>query len=171
MVANVVHLEWRITTSRVGGFGAEGRVTGRDAIKHAYGAFGDISNKGEVALHLSVVEHVDATSLEDCAGKQPRRHIRPAPWAVHCEIAQARSGQPIEMAVSVRHQLVGLFAGGVKRNRVIDVVVHGKGHVRVGTIDAGGTGIDKMLDAIVSAPLQQITETYQVGLDVDVRVY
>jgi hypothetical protein len=65
---------------------------------------------------------------EDGLGEQEQRHVRPAPGAVDGEEAQAGGRQAVEVAVGVRHQLVGLLGGGVEADRVVDAVVLGERH-------------------------------------------
>ena len=40
------------------------------------GAFGDVVDVGEVANHVTVVEHLDGFALRDGAGKEHRAHVR-----------------------------------------------------------------------------------------------
>ncbi len=70
----------------------------------------------------------------------------------------------------MRHQLVGFFACRVEGNRLVDIVVHREGHVGVGAIDAAGTGIDQVLDAVVAATFEDVAKTDQVGLYIGVGI-
>ena len=68
--------------------------------------------------------------------------------AVRCRIEQA--------AVTVGHEFVGFFGGGVQGNRVIDVVMDGKGHVGVGAVDGTGGGKDQVPNVAVAAAFQDV---------------
>ncbi len=103
-------------------------------------------------------------------GEQPRRHVGPAPRAVDGEVAQAGGGQAVEVRVGVRHQLVGLLAGGVQAHRVVDRVVGGERNLGVGAVDAGRAGVDEVLDAVVAAAFEQVGEADDVRLHVGVRI-
>ena len=70
----------------------------------------------------------------------------------------------------MRHQLVGLFAGGVQADRVVDRVVGGERNLGVGAVDAGRAGVDEVLDAVVAAAFEQVGEADDVGLHVGVRI-
>ncbi len=74
------------------------------------------------------------------------------------------------MAVSMRHQLVGFLAGGIEAKRMINVMMDGKWHRSIGAIDAGTTGIDQMLDAMMAAAFQYMRETDDVAIDVSHRI-
>ena len=92
------------------------------AVEHLHHAFGNVVDIGEVAHHLAVIEDVDRPALEDRLGEQEQRHIRPAPGPVDGKKAQAGGRQPVQMAVGMRHQLIGLLGRGIEADRVVDVV-------------------------------------------------
>ena len=117
-------------------------------------------------------------------------HIRPACGTVNSEEAQTCGWNIVELAVAVRQEFVGLFSGRVEGDRVIDLVFYCEGHFFVAAVYGGAGGIDQMLDAFISpcavtvfvvlicvgivigvaAGFQNIVETDQVALDVDVRM-
>jgi hypothetical protein len=99
-----------------------------------------------------VVEDVDRPAFEDGLGEQEQRHVRPAPRAIDREEAQAGGRQAVEMAVGVRHQLVGLLGRGVQADRVVDAVVLGERHLGVAAVDAGARGIDQVLHLVWRQP-------------------
>ncbi len=119
---------------------------------------------------LTVVKYPDGFTGEDGLSEFEQRHVRPTPGAVDGEKANTGGRQAIEMAVCMSHQFVGLFAGGVKAQRVVDVLVNGKRHGGVGAIDAGTTGVNQMLDAVVAAAFKDVGEADDVAVDVGERV-
>ena len=76
----------------------------------------------------------------------------------------------------MRQKLVGLFSGRVEGDRVIDLVFNCEGHFFIAAVYGGTGGVDQMLDSCgtvvigVAAGFEDVVETDQVALDVDVRV-
>ena len=70
----------------------------------------------------------------------------------------------------MRHQLIGLLARGVERNRVVNVVLFRKWQLGVGTIDGTGGGINKVSDTAVSTALQDMTKSNEVRIDIGRRI-
>ena len=76
----------------------------------------------------------------------------------------------------MRQELVGLFSGRVEGDRVIYLVFNCEGHFFVAAVYGGTGGVDQMLDSCgtvvigVAAGFEDVVETDQVALDVDVRV-
>ena len=76
----------------------------------------------------------------------------------------------------MRQKLVGLFSGRVEGDRVIYLVFNCEGHFFVAAVYGGTGGVDQMLDTCgsivigVAAGFEDVVETDQVALDVDVRV-
>ena len=60
------------------------------------------------------------------------------------------------------HQLVGLLAGGIEVQRMIDVVVDAERHPGVGSVNRAGRSINQMLDPMMTAALQDMQEADQV---------
>ena len=83
-------------------------------------------------------------------------HVRTLPGSVDREEAQTRRRQPVQVRVRVRHQLVGLFRGGVEADRMVHVVVDAEGHARVGTVDRAAGGVDEVFDVIVAAAFEDM---------------
>ena len=70
------------------------------------------------------------------------------------------------MAVGVRHQLIAFFAGRVEAKGMIHILVNRKWHGGVGTINAGAAGVNQMLDAMVTAPFEDVGKANDVAVNV-----
>src|SRR6185295_5922636 len=81
---------------------------------------------GEVAAHLAVVKELDRYTLEDGPGEQEISHVWPAPWPVDREKPQAGHRKAIDVAVRIRHQLVGSLGRGIEADRMFGAVDHRK---------------------------------------------
>ena len=121
---------------------------------------------GEVTPHPALVEHPDRLTRQDRPGEQHRRHVRPAPGAVHREEAQARGRQAVEMAVGVGHQLVGLLGGGIQAHRMVHRLRLAEGQIAVAAIHRAAAGIHQVLHLLVAAALQHMAHRHQVALHV-----
>lgn len=117
-------------------------------------------------------------------------HVRPACGTVNSEEAQTCGRNIVELAVAVSQEFIGLFSGRVEGDRVIDLVFYCEGHFFVAAVYGGAGGVEQVLDAFVSscavtvfvvlvcacivigvaAGFQNIVETDQVALNVDVRM-
>ena len=146
------------------------RVWPRDVVEGADHAFDDVVDVGEVADVMAVIEHVDRLAGEDLPREQEQRHVGPAPGAVHGEEAQPGGRQVEQMAVGVRHQLVGLLGGRIHADGVVDAVLDRERQLAVGTVDRARRGIDQVLDAVVAAGLEDVHEADDVAFNVGVRV-
>src|SRR3569623_1828296 len=171
VVADVVEPIGRAAAGGVGRIAAPVRIRRGDFIARAHHAFDDVVDVGEVALVLAVVVDVDGLAFEDVLGELEQRHVGPAPRTVHGEEAQSRGGQAVEMAVGVRHQLVRFLGGGVEAHGVVDVVMHREGHISVRAVHRARRGVDEVLDAVMTAALQDIQKTDDVAVDVGARVF
>ena len=120
---------------------------------------------------VAVIEHVNRLTREDMLREPEQCHIRASPGAVHSKEAQTGGRDTVKMTVGMRHQFAGFLGGCIEAHRVVDVMVHAEGHVGVGAIDAGATGIDQVLYIGVAAALEDIDETYQVAVDVGMGVF
>ena len=85
-----------------------------------------IVNMGKVAPHPAMVKEPDRRPFHDRFGKQENRHIGPSPRPIDGKEPQAGHRKPVEMAVGMRDQLIGLLCGGVEADRMIGFVVHRK---------------------------------------------
>src|ERR1700682_4127750 len=93
--------------------------------QHAHDTLDNVVDVGKVALHLAIVENLDRLTLEHGSREQHRRHVRPSPGALNGEKTQAGRRHAVEMAVTVRHQLVGFFRRGGEAYPMIDVLIFG----------------------------------------------
>ena len=64
------------------------------------------------------------------------------------------------------HQLVGLFAGSIEADGVIDIVVDGEGGFGVGSVDGTGGSEDEVFDFRVATAFEDVAEANQVAVDV-----
>ena len=140
-------------------------------VQHADHPFDDIVDVGEIPAHLAVVEDLDRFSLQNGAGELEEGHVRTAPRAVHGEKTQPRGGDAEEVAVGVRHQLVGLLGGRIEAHRVIHVVMHRKRQAGIGAIHRAAGGIDQMLHPMGAASLQNLHESGYIAVDVGLGIF
>jgi hypothetical protein len=77
----------------------------------------------------------------------------------------------MQVAVSVRHQLIGLFRRGIEADRMIDIILHRERQFGIGAVDRGRRRKQQMLAAVVAAPFQHVDEALDVGVDVGVGVF
>src|SRR6266849_3066219 len=106
-----------------------------NAIQEARYYTGNVIDIGEVAAHLAMVKKPDRPAFNDRPGKQENCHIGPSPWPVDGEEPQAGDRKPVEVAVAMSHQLVGLFGRGVETNGMIGLVIDRKWQLGVVAID------------------------------------
>ena len=132
--------------------------------------FHNVVDIGEIALHFAVVEHLDRFTRQNRPRKQHRCHIRASPRPIHREKAQARCRESIEMAVGVRHQLVGLLTGGVKAHRMIHRLTFIKGQIAVAAIHRAAGGIHQIANTMMSTALKDVTKANEIALDVGRRI-
>ena len=136
----------------------------------------DVVDVGEVALAVAVVEDLDGLSRLQFLRGGEVEHVRTACGAIYGKKAQPCRWNIVEFAVAVRQKLVGLFSGRVEGDRVIYLVFNCEGHFFVAAVYGRTGGVDQMLDACgsivigVAAGFEDVVETDQVALDVDVRV-
>ena len=73
------------------------------------------------------------------------------------------------MAVGVRHELVGFFAGGVQAQGVVHILMDRERHGGVGAIDAGAAGIHQVVDCRGGGSLPgNVRETDDVAVNIGV---
>ena len=139
-------------------------------------AFHDVVDVGEVALAVAVVKDLDGLPCLQFLRGREIEHVRAACRTVNGEEAETGGRNIVELAVAVCQKLVGLFSGRVEGDRVIDLVFNCEGHFFVAAVYGRTGGVDQMLDACgsvvigVAAGFEDVVETDQVALDVDVRV-
>ena len=143
-------------------------------LHHSDDAFDDVIDVGEVAFAFAVVEYLDGLAGFKLVGEAEVGHVGAAGGSIDGEEPEACAGDVVEFAVGVGHELVALFGGGVQRYGVIDFVVGGVGDLLVAAIDAGGAGIDEVLDFAFffasAAGFEDVVEADEIALDVGIRV-
>ena len=148
----------------------------RGSLHHADNTFDDVVNVGEVALAVAIVEDLNGLACLQFLRGGEVEHVRSACRTVNGEEAETGRRNIVELAVAVCQKLVGLFSGCVEGDRVIDLVFNCEGHFFVAAVYGGAGGVDQMLDSCgtvvigVAAGFEDVVETDQVALDVDVRV-
>ena len=68
------------------------------------------------------------------------------------------------------HQLIALLGSSVEADGIVYLVIGRIGYLLVAAIDRGAAGIDQVLHFVMAASLQNVVETYQVTLDVAIRI-
>lgn len=124
----------------------------------------------EVAAHAAFVEHLDRPPGQHRAREQQRRHVRPAPRAIHGEEAQAGGAQAVQLRVGMGHQLVGRLGRRVQRARLVHALVLGERRRGRIAIDRAARRIDQVPHAAVAAQFQHVDEADQVAVDIGMRV-
>ena len=71
----------------------------------------------------------------------------------------------------MRHQLVGFLGSAIQRQWMIDILVYGKRHGRVGAIDRTRRGVDQVCYAMMPAPFEDMQRANNVALDIGVRIF
>ena len=83
-----------------------------------------VRHLGEVPEHPAAIEQSDRIAPGDRVGEYKQGHVGPVPRAIHRKEPQSGAGYPVEMAVRMRHQFVGLLARGIETDWMIHVVMH-----------------------------------------------
>src|SRR5262245_46793689 len=91
-----------------------GRIRRRRAPHEPHDRFNRVIDIGEVPAHVTAVEELDRSTLEDRFGEQPHGHVRTAPRAVDREKSQTRRREGKQMGIGVGHQLVCPLGGAVE---------------------------------------------------------
>jgi len=123
-----------------------------------------------VAAHAAWIEHLDRLALKDGAREQPRGHVRSSPGAVDGEEAQAGRGQPVEVAVRVRGELVRLLRRRVEADRVVDALVLAERQPVVRAVHRRRRRVGEVRDAGVPATFEHVTERDDIVAVVRARV-
>ena len=74
------------------------------------------------------------------------------------------------MAVGVRHQLIGLLAGGIEAHRMVHGLLLMERQISVAAINRTTRGVDEVFGAMVAAAFQEMAKAHQIALDVSRRV-
>ena len=139
-------------------------------LHHPYNSLHDVIHVGEVTLAIAVVEDLDFLPFQQFVGEPEIGHVGTATRTIDREETETRTGDVIQFRVSMGHQLIALFCGGIEADGIVHLVVCGIGHFLVAAIDRGAAGIDQVLHFVMAASLQNVVETYQVTLDVAIRI-
>ncbi len=171
MIADVVDPIRRQTAGRCWLQWIEIGVGSGHPIQRADHPFDDVIDVGEIAGVLAVVEDVDRLTGEDLAGEQEQCHVRPTPRTIHGEEAQPSGRQAEQVAIGMRHQFVGLLAGCIQTDRMVDTVFHRERQLAIGPIHRAGAGIDQMLDRLMTTAFQNVQKPDDIGIDVGARIF
>ena len=114
-------------------------------------ALNDIIDIGEVTTAVAIVEDFYRFALQELVGETEVSHIRTSGRTIDGEEAQACGGDIVEFRIAMGEEFVGLFGGGIERDRVIYTVVGTEGDLLVAAVDGRGGGVDEVLDALVGA--------------------
>jgi len=170
---NKVHQLYRVAAADVVYFvrnAVRALFRDRHVVERMHAALGDVVDVGEVADHVTVVEHLDGLALRYGAGKEHRAHVGPPPRAVNRKVAQSRHRDAVKLRVGMRHQFVTLLARRIQTNRIIDLVVFAVRDLAVEAINRTGRRIEQMLHLVVAAGLENVEEAHEVALHVGIRV-
>ena len=74
------------------------------------------------------------------------------------------------MAVSVRHQFVGLFGGGIQADRMIDAISDRKRDLSIRSIDRTRRRIGQVRDLLMPTAFEYVYKADQIGIHISVRI-
>ena len=158
------------TSRRIGTGAVPSRIGRGGTRRDPDDPFDDVVDIGEVPLHFPLVVDVDGLAGQDGPGEKKQRHVGTSPGAVNGEKAESRAGDPVENRISMGHEFVGFFRGGIETHGMIDVVVNGEGHLGVAAVNGTGGGEDEMGDAVVAAAFQDVQESGKVAVEIGVGI-
>ena len=107
----------------------------RGVLHDAHHSLHDVVNIGEVALAVAIVEYLDGLAFHQLVGEAEVSHVGTTCGAIDGKEAEAGRGNVVELRVGMGHQLVALLGGGIKRYRVVYLVVCRIRHLLVAAID------------------------------------
>lgn len=79
--------------------------------------------KSKVALAVAIVEDFNGFAFNKFVGETEVCHVGTTSWTIDGEETEASRWDVIEFAISMSHQLVALLGSGIKRYRVVNLVV------------------------------------------------
>ena len=103
----------------------------RQMVDDMHRSFGDVVDIGEVANHVTIIEHLDGLSLADGCGKKHGRHVWTSPRAVNGKEPKSCSSETVEFRIGMRHQFVALFRSGIETHRAVHLVILAVGNLFV----------------------------------------
>ena len=89
----------------------------------AHHSLHNVVDIGEVALAVAIIEYLDGIAFHQLVGEAEVCHVGTACRAIDSEEAQAGRRDVVELRVGMGHQLVALLRGGIKRYRIIYLIV------------------------------------------------
>ena len=131
----------------------------------------NIVNVSEVSSHISMIVNLDRFARHDLFCKFEIGHIRSAHRPVNRKKAKSRQRNSIQLAVSIRHKLIGFLGCCVQAYRLIHLIFCGKGHLLISTINRTGRCKYKMLYRIMAAGLQNMEKSFYIGADIGIRIF
>lgn len=142
----------------------------RRIAEHVLDARDDVIDIGEVAVHIAVVVNLDGLAPADLVSELEIRHIRTAERSVDREEAQPRRRNPIEMAVSVRHELIRLLRRRIEADRMVDIVRRRERRLLLIAIDRRARSKEQMLHLMMTTCLENVEEADDVRVDIRARM-
>src|SRR5439155_6807300 len=74
------------------------------------------------------------------------------------------------MRICMSHELVRLLGRAVQVEWVIDIVRGAERHARIGAVDRGRRGVEKMSAPGMAASFEDVEKANEVGISISVRV-
>lgn len=142
----------------------------RRIAKHMLNARDDVVDIGEVAVHIAVVVDLDGLAPADLVGELEIRHIRTAERPVDREEAQPRRWNAVEMAVSVRHELIRLLRRRIEADRMVDIVRRRERRLLLVAVDRRARSKEQMLHLMMAARLENVEKADDVRVDIRARM-
>ena len=147
-------------------------------------AFHDVIDIGEIAAAVAVIVDLDGLAFQQLVRESEIGHVRAPGRAVNGKETEARSRDIVQLGIAVGEEFVALLGRRIQANRIIHPVVSAERDFLVAAVDAAGTGINQVLDTLVSdipgrarndvirvpAGLQDVVEPDHVALDVGIRI-
>ena len=100
----------------------------------------DVRNIRVIATGAAIAENRNRLSRLDQPREFVDREVRPLARAVAREKPQARDRHCIQVMKCMAHQLAGLLGGGIRRDRMIDVVRLAERHFLIVAVYAAAAG-------------------------------
>lgn len=114
-------------------------------LHHTNNTLNDVIHISKITLAVAIVENIDGFALHQLVGESEVGHVRTTCRTIHCEKAQTSRRNVVQLEVSVSHQLIRLLGCYVQRDRIVHFVVSAIRNLFIGTVNAGGGGVNQML--------------------------